>query len=377
MLWDTETDKFGFIVTLIQKSWTRRGLLSVISSVYDPLWFTTSFLLQEQLLIQQLCKGNLGWDETIEDTIQRQWAKWERQLKELEGLPVDRCFTPANFGKTVDCSLYHLADACEYAYGQASYLRIVDETGRIHCCLVIGKSRVAPLKYITMPRMELVAATLSVKISALLKRELQMNCDKEIFWTDSEVTLGYIRNESERLKISVANRIELIREHSEAEQWHYVNTKENPADYVSRGISMGNRDKVEQWILEPTFLWKPEDTWNTNIKTPAINPEDPEPKKVVHVNQIVVQTDVLSVLENYTSTWSKMVRIVALTMLFVKKLKTKINQRKMITSDEVTTTQITTIMIQESGMSLVKLVQQKHFKDEYKWLKLMKGEDSV
>ena len=111
---------------------------------------------------------------------------------------------------------------------------------------MIGKSRVAPLKYITMPRMELVAATLSVKISALLKRELQMNCDKEIFWTDSEVTLGYSRNESKNCKNFVANRIELIREHSEAEQWHYINTKENPAGYISRGISMGNRDKVAQ-----------------------------------------------------------------------------------------------------------------------------------
>ena len=352
------------------------SMQKVISSVYDPLGFATPFLLQGKLLIQQLCKENLGWDETIPDNIQRQWTKWERQLKELEGLSVDRCFKPANFGKIVDCSLHHFADACEYAYGQASYLRIVDETGRIHCCLVIGKSRVAPLKYITMPRMELVAATLSVKISALLKRELQMNCDKEIFWTDSEVTLGYIRNESERLKISVANRIELIREHSEAEQWHYVNTKENPADYVSRGISMGNRDKVEQWILGPKFLWEPEDTWNTNTKTPAINPEDPELKKVVHVNQIVVDTDVLSVLENHASTWSKTVRIVVLMMLFVKKLRTKKRQRKIITSDEVTATLITTTMIQESRMLLVKLVQQKYFKEEYKWLKLMEGKDS-
>ena len=74
------------------------------------------------------------------------------------------------------------------------------------------------MKYITMPRMELVATTLSVKMSALLKRELQMNCDNEIFWTDSEVTLGYIRNMSKKFKIFVANRIELIREHSEAEQ---------------------------------------------------------------------------------------------------------------------------------------------------------------
>ena len=83
---------------------------------------------------------------------------------------------------------------------------------------MIGKSRVAPLKYITMPRMELVAATLSVKIPALLKREEQMNYDKEIFWTDSEVNLGDIRNQSKKFKIFVANSIELIREHSEAEQ---------------------------------------------------------------------------------------------------------------------------------------------------------------
>ena len=190
LLWDTETGNFGFRVKLKQKSWARRGLITVISSFYDPSRFASPFLPQGKLLIQHLWKENLGWDETIAENIQRQWTKWERQLKELEALSVDRCFRPANFGKIVDCSLRHLADACEYAYGQASYLRIVDETGRIHCCLVIGKSRVAPLKYITMPRMELVAATLSVKISAFLKRELQMDCDKDIFCKDSEVTLA-------------------------------------------------------------------------------------------------------------------------------------------------------------------------------------------
>ena len=88
MLWDRETDKFGFKLTLKQKSCTRRGLLSVISSVYDLLGFATPFLHSQKLLIQQLCKENLGWDEIIQDNIQRQWIKWERQLKELEGLLV-------------------------------------------------------------------------------------------------------------------------------------------------------------------------------------------------------------------------------------------------------------------------------------------------
>ena len=91
-------------------------------------------------------------------------------------------------------------------------------------------------------------------------------------------------------------------------------------------------------------------SWNTNTKTPAINPEDPELRKVVHANQIVVQTDVLSVLENHASTWSKIARIVALMMLFVKKLRTKKKLRKIIKSDEVTATLVTTTMIQKSRM---------------------------
>ena len=94
------------------------------------------------------------------------------------------------------------------------------------------------------------------------------------------------------------------------------------------------------------------------------------------MNQMAVNTNVLLVLENRSSTWSNMARIVALMMLFVKKLRTKKRQRKIITSDEVTATLITTTMIQESRMLLVKLVQQKYFKEEYKWLKLMEGKDS-
>ena len=102
--------------------------------------------------------------------------------------------------------MHHFADACEHEYREASYLRIVDETRRIYCCLVIGKSRVAPLKCITMPRMELVAATLYLKISALLKRKLQMNCGEKISWTDSEVTMGNIMNLSKKFKMFVASR---------------------------------------------------------------------------------------------------------------------------------------------------------------------------
>lgn len=76
----------------------------------------------------------------------------------------------------------------------------MDENGKTHHCLVLGNSRMAPMKYFTIPRIELVAATLSVKILALLEKELDFNCEKEIFCTYSEVALGYIKIELKKLK---------------------------------------------------------------------------------------------------------------------------------------------------------------------------------
>ena len=106
----------------------------------------------------------------------------------------------------------------------------------------------------TMPRMELVAATLSVKISLLLKKELQIPIKKEMFWTDSDVVLAYIRNEAKRFKFFVAHRIELIQEHSDECQWFYISSKQNSVDHASRGIDICNQNEVEQWLLGPNFL---------------------------------------------------------------------------------------------------------------------------
>ena len=230
--WNTETGTFEFRINLKQKPLTRRGTLSLLSSVYDPLGFAALFLIPGKLLIQKLCKGNLGWDEATPENMQIQWGKWETKLQLLDQISLDRCFKPINFGTVDESTLHHFSDASEYGYGQVSYLRLVDNIGRIHCSLVIGKARVAPLKSMTVPRMELVAATLSVKMSVLLKKELQIPIKKEIFWTNSELVLAYIRNEAKRFKIFVANRIELIKEHSDECQWFYVSSKQNPADHA-------------------------------------------------------------------------------------------------------------------------------------------------
>ena len=112
--------------------------------------------------------------------------------------------------KNQGCMCSPFFNTSETRYGQASYLQLVSEDYQIHCSLLIGKSRVTPTKYVSIPRLELTAAVLSIKISQLIKRELELNYKTSIrkhFSTDSQVVLGYINNESKRFKVFVANRV--------------------------------------------------------------------------------------------------------------------------------------------------------------------------
>ena len=102
--------------------------------------------------------------------------------------------------------MLHFSDASEKGYGQVSYLRLVDTKNKIHCVFVMGKSRVAPLKFVSIVRFELIAVTLSIRMSKLIQEEHQYSIDKEYFWTDSQMVLGYLQNESKRFKVFVANR---------------------------------------------------------------------------------------------------------------------------------------------------------------------------
>ena len=125
----------------------------------------------------------------------------------LENLKMKQFFKPSKFGKVNDCSLHHFSNASQDGYGQVTYLRIVDEKGHIKCSLVMAKSRVAPIKFVSIPRLELTAAALSVKVSAMLRKLTIHTTIKEYFWTGSKVVLDYVNNDAKRLKILVANRV--------------------------------------------------------------------------------------------------------------------------------------------------------------------------
>jgi len=162
----------------------------------------------------------------------------------------------------VSSQLHHFSDASEAAYGSVSYLRLVNEEGRVHCSFLFAKSRLAPLKSVSIPRLELSAATLSVHHDKMLKRESEMSfSDPSVFWTDSMSVLRYVKNESKRFHTFVANRITTIRDGSTPDQWYHVEGAMNPGDHTSRGLSADAFLNCTEWLLGPEFLWKCELKW--------------------------------------------------------------------------------------------------------------------
>ncbi|XP_025761326.1 uncharacterized protein LOC112846194 [Oreochromis niloticus] len=194
-----------------------------------------------------------------------------------------------------------------YAVKIVSYLKL-EKNNIMHVALILGKARVAPLKQTTIPRLELTAAFLAVRVNMLLQKELQVRLEKSIFWTDSTTVLKYISNETKRFNTFVANRIAVIREATDVNQWRYVSFKENPADDASRGMRAGDFLKCRRWINGPEFLYKSEEEWpKLDVEYSVISADDPEVKKDLTMNVIVKELqNPTNYLIHYFSSWAKL-----------------------------------------------------------------------
>ena len=274
--WCLELDQFQFRVILKDLPLTRRSILSTVASIFDPLGLIAPFVLVGRQVLQQICKENVGWDDPVPEHLASQWMKWRADLCHLEEFKIDRCFKPDDFGEVIHSEIHHFSDASLQGYGACSYIRLVNKEGAVHCSLIMGKSRVAPKKVMTVPRMELCSALLSVKIAEFLRTELRLECE-EYFWSDSKITLGYVTNRTKRFHIFVANRVQQISDSTSPDQWRHVKSEDNPADCASRGVDLKTLAD-SKWIKGPDFLWR--ETLPPRDPTPVIlTDDDPEVKR--------------------------------------------------------------------------------------------------
>ena len=356
--WDTETDTFSIHVRPRTKDVNRRGILSVVSSVFDPLGLVSHFVLKGKLLLRELCHKGFEWDEPIPSCVAKAWEEWTASMLALKNVCVPRCYAEGGLQETMTVELHHFSDASSVGYGQCSYLRTVNSSELVNCSLVISRSRVAPTKPVTVPRLELTAAVLSVRISRFLQDELKLNQVEEFFWTDSKVVLGYISNEARRFHVYVANRVQEIRNHTEPDQWRHVGTGENPADLASRGVSAEELASNDLWWHGPTFL--------SNVALPEkeeqhkVQDDDPEVKKSDSAACFMATAqekfaDLLERLE-FFSDWKRAKRAVARCILYVKKLRHRVRTAQ---SQQVTELQVRVEDMEEAERVILEALQQK------------------
>ncbi|XP_067045816.1 uncharacterized protein [Acropora muricata] len=261
--WNMDSDTFTFKVEPKHKPFTRRGILSTTSSVYDPLGLVSPVIVPAKKLLQDLCQQKIGWNDEIALEELAHWRSWISGLPKLSQVAIPRHLKPADFGEVRSCHLHHFADASQVVYGAVAYVRFESANRQIHCSFLASKSRLAHVKPMTIPRLELSAAVLAVRIDRSLREELEFTIDKSVFWSDSTSVLQYIRNQDKRFRTFVANRLAVIRDGSQPTQWKYVPTSDNPADLVSRGTSVEELIHQSRWFSGPKFLWKEESSWPT------------------------------------------------------------------------------------------------------------------
>ena len=314
--WLISEDAYTFKVKLQDRPNTRRGVLSIASSIYDPLGFVApATLLPKRLL--QMFEG--GWDDSLPDALNNKWEAWKKELSGLENIRIPRCYLQHH---NSPFDLHVFSDASELAYGAVVYLRT--HSPDPETAFILGKSRVAPKKSVSIPRLELNAAAMACKLAALVQKELRKKPAEVVYWTDSMAVLRFIRNTTSRFKVFVANRLAVIHEHTQPSQWKYVSTAENPADLASRGISPQDSNKLSTWLRGPSFL----SSDPIIAPQPDVKPQEQEPEEQTEQRKTVAlvlhgQSASNQLIERWSS-YEKLLRCTA----YLKRLPACLSQLK-------------------------------------------------
>ncbi|XP_068674398.1 uncharacterized protein [Montipora foliosa] len=360
VFWDAQSDTFKFKASQSGKPPTKRGVLFIVSSLFDPLGFLSPFVFSAKILLQELWRDKLPWDRQIPEPYLSQWQRWLEELPRVITIGIPRCYKVQSLRNSSTVQLHNFAEASRRGYAAVSYLRFADEKGVIHCSFVMGKTRNAPISEWTIPRLELQAAVLAACQSKIILRELDLPVGQTFFWSDSMTSLQYIKNVTRRFQTFVANRVAEIHETSSPGQWHHIPGVINPADDGSRGVSAQFFHAGCRWWLGPKFLWEPEHTW-PNVPVEDLQDDDVEVRKssTVMLTSYAPQFDLS--LQRYSS-WSRLLRVMSWVLRFVKRVRKE--TRQYLTSSTLKLEEL-----QQAGREIVRLVQRQHFLEECLCLK--------
>lgn len=352
LTWNSNKDFFQYSVDLqpLTAPVTKRKIISEISRLFDPLGWLAPSIVLAKIFIQKLWLAGLEWDQEIPKNLVQEWITYHHSLAYLVNIKIPRWLQQES--SILKAELHGFSDASKLAYSAVIYLRVVDHKGDIHISLVTSKTKVAPVRQVSIPRLELCGAALLAKLMVEVGEVLNIPRANWHAWTDSEVVLAWLNGHPSRWKTFVANRVSEILSLLDTKYWSHVSTKHNPADCASRGVSPAD--------LESTALW-----WNGPDYLRQLVVEYKKPKHLItHLEEVKVHTTSLESEGLFKfSSLSRLVRVVAYCRRFL-------NLRRSVTTRH-NTRHLSKLELEDALETCIKKFQQE-FTEEMEDLKSSK-----
>ena len=363
LTWNCERDTFQLLVKQKEIRASKRELMQAISSVFDPLGFLAPVVFVAKLLMRDAWKTPADWDDHIDPALLERWTEWSNSLATLRDIHIPRCYKSTPW-QPDSMQIHAFSDASEVGFGAVIYLRM-EFGGGVQTAFVISKTRIAPKKTQTIPRLELNGALLAARLVDVVKREMRTQADKIFFWTDSTTVLRWLSSRSCRYHTYVANRTGEILELTDAKSWRYVRSKDNPADDCCRGLSANELNANHRWFQAPEFLKQPEDTWPVfpDAHAPHQNElSDPEVKETFWTGaQSVSEPDPFDLLLERRSSIEKIARVTAYVIRFCHNTRKPPAERQRHP--------LTAVEIASARQVLIRKAQAKCFSDDIREMK--------
>jgi hypothetical protein len=277
LLWNFTTDKLMVCVQINQDNTpTKRSVLRATASIYDPLGLLSPVIIQCKIFMHQLWQIRVNWNDPVTSELKEHWQRLQLKLPIVNCIQIDRLVISEE--KLQRLEIRGFSDSSEVAYGACIHLQSIDVQGKITTRLLCSKSRVALLKRLSLPRVELCVAMLLADMYQASTRALQRSFNWVRFWKDSMVVLASLKSPEARWKTFVANRVNHIHETTNVEDWNHISSKEKPEDLVSRGVDanvlrdLSLRCNGPNWLqLEETFWPKCEDIADISEEKKTVN----------------------------------------------------------------------------------------------------------
>ena len=278
--WNLQSDTLRVQVTKEISVNTKRELLSVIAKIFDPLGILAPSTLLLKTLLQEVWKTKLSWDDPLPTSIQQKWDKFYSQIHSFNSMFIPR-FIHLNSSK---CELHGFCDSSTQAYSAVVYLKTIDTSVKVS--LVAAKTRIAPVRQCTLPRLELCSALLLSELVQAIQLSLAFPVPVIYLWTDSTITLNWILNPPQKGNQFVLHRANKIRNLTSLSDWHHIPGKHNPADIATRGVYPEQLEHCESWWLGPTWLHQEINPSEIQIATRLATTEDLSPLQTLcYLNQ--------------------------------------------------------------------------------------------